>query len=551
MKPVKNTLAFLTAILGIGLFCDAGKAAEGVNGSVPPELACLPEISLFLRQSQNSPGKDDFASIAARLRAMPPGRRNAFLGAAYRGWPLFSAEEKKALLPAFYPPLRTGQEPPSPATDEAIRQARQAMASWWGGDTPELQVMRVSMESPAYVLPSGTNGGGLLVLPGAGLDPDEVLFHAFYLVFLQKAPEASPWLAEAFAVWAMDKTAGGRHARFVEAAPASSWSAGLGHYSLLEAADPSFLFYLDQMVSPSVLASALLNASQHLPGAPARDVLAEIVSSQTPYTMENLLPRFSLWTLQRGRYGGSQDFPQGALWPDPVFAAEGRGLPRKFHENAGLAATGMQVFRLSRSFGEALSLSFEGQGARFEVNAMAETAPGTWEWLPLKETASGFSKILFPAPRDASMPLREEGEILIAVLALEEEEAVPASFTLSASLLADYPVRLQWGGARMTENTVVYDWTTGHEENVFGWLLWTETAAGERTFSPAQPIPSPGFFEQPMRYHFSLRIPESGAPQSFGIRALTRDGLAQDFLLGRQPQAASRSAGRERRSQLR
>jgi hypothetical protein len=412
--------------------------------------------------------------------------------------------------------------------------AAEAWLPW--EDAPKTRILFTSFPSDAagvltgYTLPAA--GGPAVVVVDAELPcwhlTSELLYQTLYARFEARAPEAGPWFYEAAALWLLHKAG---HEDYVERlAPPTveTFSRGLASYSLFHPSDASFLFYLDEGMRRPDLVEAVWRLVAE--GEAVLDAAEYALAEHAGLTLDEVLPRFSLWTLHRGRRSTEETFSEGVRWPDVAFAEDEKTpLPVRMTEGGrDLAPPGMHFLRfdadaLARGGIEA---TFEASPVgRWAVQALVRGGGRPDEWLSLG-VAEGEGRLL--------VPMRGGQEVLFAVVLLDAPEGgVFPAYSLSIERRPHYPVEME-------EVTVVHQsrvgvevaWSTASEENMFGWHLWLRTPSGEHRRVTSFIIPSPGTTEEGVHYRYVSRMPRKWGTYVYTLEAVTRNGLSQEFLAG-------------------
>ncbi|UCF81696.1 MAG: hypothetical protein JSV08_04590 [Acidobacteriota bacterium] len=571
--------------LGVGILLVAGgcwgwylsaetPGTEGIFQPLPAEENCpisVGEVRAFLAPyvaaaqqgglpSPGWSGQSGFFELAlSRFAGELPGETlNALLYAAQAHWPLLSTEEKALLHPLFHPPLPDAHYaaehyemffPQGMGADVAefslaLDRGLEAVEAWLPPeDAPgarlasaKVRIIFTSFPPDAarvltgYTIPAA--GGPAVVVVDTELPRwllvSELLYQTLYARFEARAPEAGPWFYEAAALWLLHKAGHEDYVERLVPPTVETFSRGLASYSLFHPSDASFLFYLDEgMRRPDLVEAVLWLVAE---GEAVLEVVEYALAEHAGLTLDEVLPRFSLWTLHRGGRSTEETFPEGFRWPDVAFAEEEKTpLPVLMTEGGrDLAPLGMHFLRLDAGAltRGGIEAAFEAsRTGRWAVQALVNGGGRPDEWLSLG-VAEGEGRLL--------VPMRGGQEVLFAVVLLDAPEGgVFPAYSLSIERRPHYPVEME-------EATVVHQnrsgvevaWSTASEENMFGWHLWLRTPSGERRRVTSFIIPSPGTTEEGMHYRYVSRLPRKWGTYVYTLEAVTRNGLSQEFLAG-------------------
>lgn len=471
-------------------------------------------------------------------------RLNAALLAARRDWALLSAQDKEAVHPLFHPPIEglgtfadARYEIRFPRGFGAARVAQMAVAldearAAVGERLPSLAeraegaVMRAVLTPfppdaafEGYVVFAGESP---LAVVNARLAParmrEEVFYQGTYALLLSAVPDAAPWLVEATALWLAHQAGFENYTARIEPPTDATFAAGVGARPLLHPADPSFLFYLDSGLRDASRIDATWKGVSS--GLAFRDALRGALEAKR-WSLDVVLPRFSLWTLHRGERSAEDAFPEGAAWPEFRPDAHAQGAPFVFSGD-GVAPWGFAAVSV-RDRG-AVRLSFEGAGGAFSVQASLRSREGGAEWVSFGARREGGEAL--------SLPTGVASDVVVTAVLLESHDDAPA-WKITGDTLQDYPSRVANVRAQERDGGVRVSWTALSEDNVAGWRVWRVQPNGHRVLLTPIPLPSPGDSASPMHYTWFDLVPRYHAgTYGYRIEAVTRDGLSAEHEAG-------------------
>jgi len=355
---------------------------------------------------------------------------------------------------------------------------------------------------------------------GAGVVRHQ-LTHLYQIIL---TPDESPWWYEAHALWAEDPDGAlaKSHSRAVTAYIDSA-SSGMEPDTLL-AWEGALLwphFLVESGGAPRML-SRMWDEMASVPGNNTLAAMDTVLGQERGTALAEHVRSFRIWNLFTGaaddgrHYAFGRDLPTGM--PDvsrtPPVPASARGaLPP-------LGATAIRLDSEARPGGWVLD--FEGW------------SPGTWDVaiLTLPAVMSETSRLAtLRVDTDARgrmvIPWRDLSGVVIVVQNLASGRGTPLPYSLSARHDPSAPFDLLSLAAEPQEGTVALRWTTEHEIELAGWLVF-RSRYPDSGFAPITSVQIPaGGGEEGQSYLFLDSDVRPGRKYYYLLHGITNDGFVE------------------------